>query len=98
MENKKTLENILILDLLVEQAKFVIGREQDQEKNTDQTRFVLYGLTQYCSALYDVTISHSLRNSLDDILGSVRLYLRGKQDYAETLADIDNTEKMFKAL
>ena len=96
MENTNTLENIL--DLMVKQAKLVISREQDQEKNIDQTRFVLYGFTQYYSALYDVTTSHNLHNSLDDIWGSVRWYLRGKQDYAETLADIDNAEKMFKAL
>ena len=95
MENTKTLENIL--DLMVKQAKLVISREQDQEKNIDQTRFVLYGFTQYYSALYDVTTSQSLHNSLDDIWGSVRRYLRGKQDYAETLVDIDNTKQMFKA-
>ena len=96
MENKKSLENTL--ELMVKQAKFVIGSEQEQEKNTEQTRIVLYGLTQYFSALYDVTTSQSLHNSLDDIWGSVRRYLRGKQDYAKTILDIDNTKKMFKAL
>ena len=96
MKNKKTLENIL--DLMVKQAKLVISREQDQEKNTDQTRIALYGLTQYWNALYDITTSHSLHNSLDDIWSSVRWYLRGKQDYTETLVDIDNAKKMFKAL
>ena len=95
MENTKTLENIL--DLMVDQAKFVIDGEQGQEKNTGQTRTALYGLTKYYSALYDVTTSQSLHNSLDDIWGSVRRYLRGKQDYAETLVDIDNTKQMFKA-
>lgn len=96
MENKKAQETVL--DLMVEQVKFIIGREQDQEKNTTQTRFALYGLTQYYSALYDVTTSYNLHISLDDVCSSGRRYLRGKQDYTKTLADIDNTKKMFKAL
>ena len=95
MENKKTLENILYL--MVKQAKFVVDSEQDQEKNTDQTRIALYGLTQYWNALYDVTNSQSLRNSLDGIWCSVRRYLIGKQDYAKTVVDIDSTKEMFEA-
>ena len=97
MENKKTLENIL--DLMVKRAKYVMKFIMDHNyENTDQTRMVLYGFTQYYSALYDVTASQSLQNALDDIWSSVRWHLRGKQDYTETLVDIDNIEEMFKAL
>lgn len=92
MENEKALE------LMVEQAKFIITNEQGQEKNTEQTRTIFYGLTNYYSALHDLTTSRSLRNSLDDIWYSVRQYLRGKQDYTKTITDVNNTKKMFKAL
>jgi len=92
MKNEKALENTL--DLMVKRAKYVMHLDH---KNTEQTRMVLYGFTQYYSALYDVTTSHILHTVLDDIWSSVHRYLRFKQDYANTIREIDNAKEIFKA-